>query len=69
MGDDAQRYVRRKMEILRHIDSQMSEARKVQELIRGLPYEIQVPMVLQTLNTCDESLRKLRKLPDTHFFS
>lgn len=69
MGDDAQKYVTKKMEILTHIDSEMSEARKVNELVRGLPYNIQVPMVLQNMTTCDEFLRKLRKLSETHYLS
>jgi len=67
MGDEPQKYVTRKMEILRHIDSTMPEIRKVQELTRGLPYEIQIPMVLQTVTTCDQFLRKLRQLSETHF--
>ena len=69
MGDDAQKYVTRKMEILRHIDSGMAESRKVHELIRGLPYDIQIPMVSQTVATCDEFLRKLRQLSEAHYLS
>jgi len=69
MGDDAQTYVTSKMEILRHIDANMTENKRVHELIRGLPYDIQVPMVLQTVNTCDQFLGKLRKLSEAHFLT
>jgi len=64
-GEDAQHYVTQKMRILRYIDSEMSESRKVQELINGLPINLRMNMVCLSIKTCEEFVAKLRQIAET----
>ena len=66
IGDHPQSFVMKKLEILRNIDGDMRESRRVDELIRGLPMEIQTSMVLQDIGSCHEFLNKLRKLSEAY---
>jgi len=69
LGESSQKYVMAKLEVLRNIDPKMRESKKIHELIRGLPMEIQTPMVLQSIRTCDDFLGKLRRLSEAHFLT
>jgi hypothetical protein len=63
---DPQTYVTSKLEILRHVDPGMSDDRKVEQLIRGLPYTAQENFALQTIATPHEFLEKLRKAKEIY---
>ncbi|CAL8129133.1 unnamed protein product [Orchesella dallaii] len=64
LGDDPQSYVASKLDILRLCDPVMSESRKIRQLIKGLPFELQQILSLQSITTCDEFLVKLRSLSE-----
>jgi hypothetical protein len=66
IGDDAQSYVTKKMEVLRYIDANMTEERKVEHLISGLPTSIQESMAIQDIRSCMDFLSKLRRLSEVH---
>jgi len=63
---DPQSYVTSKLETLRHIDTKMTNERKVEQLIRGLPSQIQQNFALQTIATPHEFLEKLRRAKEVH---
>jgi len=66
LGEDPTTYVTKKLEILRHLDANMTEAKKIAQIIKGLPYELRQTMVLQTINTVHELLEKLRNLSEVY---
>jgi len=65
-GRDAQSYVTQKLQILRYIDSNMSDDRIVEQLIKGLPYDVRQNMILQSIPNADVFIHKLRKVADLY---
>ncbi|CAL8112621.1 unnamed protein product [Orchesella dallaii] len=59
-----QSYVASKLEILRHCDPQMSETKKVQNLIRGLPTDLQTIFAAQSFKNPNEFVVCLRSLAE-----
>ena len=66
LGEDPTEYVTRKLELLRHIDANMSESKKITQIIKGLQYSLRQNMVLQTINSVHELLTKLRRVSEVH---
>jgi len=66
LGDDPQSYVASKLDILRLCDPFMGEGKKVRQLIKGLPFELQQILSLQSITTCDDFLLKLRSLSEVY---
>lgn len=58
MGDDPQEYVAKKLAILKEVDRTMTERKKVENLRRGLPVDLQYQ--LTNLGTVSEFMEKLR---------
>ena len=64
LGDDPDTYVISKLELLKGIDPFMSDADKVEKLIRGLPSDLEVSFTLQGIRSPLAFLAKLRKIGD-----
>jgi hypothetical protein len=60
-GDNPQNYVTEKLEVLRYMDSQMDDERKVEQLLRGLPKNLRTALALHTLETPEQFLAKLSR--------
>ena len=58
---DPQTYVTSKMEVLRNIDANMSMARQVEQLTKGLPFDAQQQFALQNIYSPRDFLDKLRR--------
>lgn len=63
-GSDPQEYVTKKLEALRHIDPQMSESRRVDNLIKGLPIQLQIHFAASSPQSATDFLSQLRKLEE-----
>lgn len=61
LGDDPQQFVTKKLALLSEIDRNMTEARKVRNLIRGLPVEMQLSLASQDVDTVSQFLQRLRR--------
>jgi len=66
LGEDPQAYVTAKLEVLRYIDKNFSERKKVEKLMEGLPYNIQQSLVLTDIQDTNEFVSKLRKSSELH---
>ena len=64
VGDDPQSYVTAKLEVLRYIDPEMSNSRKVENLVKGLPLPLQVQMITCDTNSPREFIDQLRKIAE-----
>lgn len=64
IGDDPQSYVTDKLEVLRFIDPFMSDERKVENLVRGLPVSLQVQMVASATNSPRVFIEQLRRISE-----
>ena len=62
LGQNPQEYVSNKLEILRHIDPSMSEERQVENLMKGLPYELKQNMAMLDIHHIRHFLSKLCKV-------
>lgn len=60
-GDEVQGYVTRKLALLKEIDANMPEHKRVQNLIRGLQPELRVSFSCQDIDNVGQFLRRLRK--------
>ncbi len=61
VGDDPQQYVTRKLAILKQIDKSMSDDRKVEQLLKGLPVSIRLQFSSQDIQSISQFLSRLRK--------
>jgi len=61
LGEDPQSYVTAKLEVLRYIDKNLSERKKVEKLMEGLPYQLQQSLVLNDIPNTNDFVSKLRK--------
>lgn len=60
-GDDVQGYVTKKLALLKEIDADMPEHKRVQNLIRGLQPELRVSFSCQDIENVGQFLTRLRK--------
>ena len=60
VGDDPQSYVTKKLALFKEIDSSMSETKKVQNLIRGLPSDLQLQFASQNIADSSSFMKRLR---------
>jgi len=67
IGDDPQSYVSAKLEILRYIDIRMSEKRKIEKLIAGLPFQMQQTLAFLGINNVQEFLIRLQGASELHY--
>lgn len=63
-GDDPQQYVAQKLAFLKEIDRGMTDQKKVKNLIRGLPLELQLQFSSQEIATTGQFLKRLRQYSD-----
>ncbi len=61
IGDDPQQYVTQKLATLKQIDQHMAEERKLDQLLKGLPSNIQLQFSSQELVSVSLFLNRLRK--------
>ncbi|OXA44551.1 hypothetical protein Fcan01_21006 [Folsomia candida] len=61
---DPQAYVTQKLRLLRNIDPDMSESRKVEQLIKGLPIPLQIQLAAVPIRTPHALLEQLRKIEE-----
>ena len=66
LGDCPTKYVTEKLRVPCLIDANMSECKKIAQLIKGLPYDLRQTMVLQNVQTVQELLSKLRNLSELY---
>jgi len=66
LGEDPQSYVTAKLEVLRYIDPNLSEHKKVEKLMEGLPYQLQQTLVLSDIPNSNDFVRKLRKTSELY---
>jgi hypothetical protein len=64
VGDDPQSYVTAKLEVLRYIDPHMEDLRLVENLVKGIPLQLQVQMVASETKTPRAFLDQLRKISE-----
>lgn len=60
-GENPQQYVTQKLAFLKEIDKNMSEKKKVKNLIRGLPLDLQLQFSSQDIETTGQFLKRLRQ--------
>lgn len=61
---DPQEYVTKKVKILRNINPRMTDSRKVEQLIKGLPIKLQIQFSSLSLETPHQFLEQLRKIDE-----
>jgi len=66
LGDCPTHYVTQKLKILRLIDANMNEEKKVTQLLKGLPYDLRQTLTLQGVDSINILLDKLRSLSEMH---
>jgi len=66
LGDDPQSYVTAKLEVLRYIDKFLSNRKKVEKLLEGLPYDFQQQLVLTDIPDPNDFVARLRKLSELY---
>jgi len=67
LGDCPTKYVTQKLKILRLIDADMSESKKITQIIKGLSYDLRQTMTLQGIYSVNELLEKLRSVSEVYF--
>ena len=66
LGECPTRFVTEKLKVLRLIDPEVRERKKVVQIIKGLPYNLRQTMTLQSIDSVQELLVKLRNLAEIH---
>jgi hypothetical protein len=66
IGDDPQQYVAAKLEILRQVDEKMSDVRKIEQLTKALPFELQKSLIGQNFYSTGDFLDKLRRIAEIY---
>ena len=64
LGADPQAYSAAKLEVLRYIDPAMSDSKKVDNLLKGLPIPLQMQLATTQMRTPVEFVSQLRKIAE-----